>query len=929
MFGELYQNCLDRYSSSDTSVDLATWITEHTTLNKKPFSFAQYPFQLEIAKDEHPNLSCEKCSQVGLALDLNTPIATPSGWTTMGQLQVGDLVFDEQGKPTAVTFTSEIFKDHLCYDVEFDDGTSIRADANHRWFVKTRRGPFNAEGVYRGRGRPKVGLDYSHEGVVTTEFLARNLELATFYIPNSAGLDLPDAELPLDPWVLGLWLGDGHSYSARLTTHCDDRSEIAHELERRGYSLRHVGGIENEIRRDGVSIYSHLRKLGLIRNKHVPSQFLRASHDQRLDLLRGLLDTDGSITKRGRVSFYNSDPLLVSAVEELIASLGWKSRTRWRLNPPSRMQSGQVITPTKPVAEVSFASAGDVRLFELARKSSRQRTTDQRHRQTLNRTITAVRPTASVPTRCIQVDAPSHLFLAGRAMVPTHNTEVQIRKFFAMLRRNSTLSGIFTLPNEKMYKRVYNGRMKPILDADAVFNPPMGIQPVRNMGMVQIMDSFGYITGCTEGDATSISADFLMHDELDLSPMDMIGLFQSRLQNSDMKMTQSFSTPTFLDYGINREFSLSDQREYMVRCTCCNHWQIPKFAFEFLDIPGFDIEVEKITDVTPDYIANMLLDDVRVVCEKCRKPLDLNDATNREWVANYPSRTTARGYKVRPFSTGRIHPGYVFKALGRYQQRDFIRGFFNTVLGEPFTESSAQIQEAEIKKVLAPSGSIPDIGSDKPVFLGLDLGQICHLTLLTLDEEENPVFVLFEQIPVFQLNTRLAELRKIYGIVQGCADRYPYTPTVDALRDETAGTIMPVAYGGRGYIAPHKDETGTVDYYNANRTAALDRVRSVIVNQQVVLAGYGPYRETIITHLRDMVRDEQPEKEPEWKKLNGNDHFFHSMALALLARRVCEHVYTSETKSLQSNAIVTSVALPTSVADLTNSGGAAKMSRLK
>jgi len=86
-------------------------------------------------------------------------------------------------------------------------------------------------------------------------------------------------------------------------------------------------------------------------------------------------------------------------------------------------------------------------------------------------------------------------------------TEIQIRKFFAMLRRTSGINGIFTLPNDTMFKRIYNGRMKPILEADPIFNPPMAIKPIRNMDMTQIFDSFGYQTGCKEGDATSISAD--------------------------------------------------------------------------------------------------------------------------------------------------------------------------------------------------------------------------------------------------------------------------------------------------------------------------------------------------------------------------------------------------------------------------------------
>lgn len=509
-------------------------------------------------------------------------------------------------------------------------------------------------------------------------------------------------------------------------------------------------------------------------------------------------------------------------------------------------------------------------------------------------------------------------------------TEVQIRKFFAILRRNTGIAGIFTLPNEKMFKRVYNGRMKPILDADAIFNPALAIKPVRNMDMTQIGDSFGYQTGCTEGDATSISADFLMHDELDLSPMDMIGLFQSRLQNSAMKMTQAFSTPTFLDYGINRGYQLTDQREYMIKCRACNHHQIPRFDFPFLHIPDFHLEVEKITDITQEQIAELDLDGVYVRCEKCCRPLDLNDAENREWVATYPNRTASRGYKVRPFATARIAPGYVFKQLGKYLQRDFLRGFYNTVLGEPFTESSAQLQRHEIEACMEPNGRPPNISKDTPVFLGLDMGQVCHLTLHTSDPETgSPVFVLFEQIPIFQLHERLSELREIYSIVQGCADRYPYTPTVDALRDETAGIIMPTAYGGKSVIVPHRDELGVIDYYTANRTSALDRVRTVIINHQVVLAGYGAYRETLITHLRDMVRDENPEKpdaEPEWKKLNNNDHFFHSMALSLLARRVCEHVYTMDTQSLMSSVIVTSMRLPGSSESLIGANGASRMS---
>jgi hypothetical protein len=475
-------------------------------------------------------------------------------------------------------------------------------------------------------------------------------------------------------------------------------------------------------------------------------------------------------------------------------------------------------------------------------------------------------------------------------------TEIQIRKFFGMLRRENGLSGIFSFPNEAMYKRNYATRMKPILDADTVFNPPSVNKPVRRMDLTQIGDSFGYVTGCGESDATSINADILFHDELDLSPGDMIALFQSRLQGSDKRITQSFSTPTFLGYGIDRNFGLSDQHYYLARCPSCNHWQFPIFNQSFINIPNFKFDVEHLTDLTAEQISDINFKDSFVGCEKCRKPLDLSNPKYREWVPMFPTRTQSRGYKMNPFSTDRLDLPYIFGQLQKYREKENLKSFYNTVLGEPFTESSAQLQKDQIEAVMAPNGSPPNVGHDTAVYMGIDMGQTCHIVLLgDVDSEGKDPFFLFDTCHAMQLSERIADLRKIYNIVQCCVDRYPYTPTVDALRENTQGLIMPIHFGGQAAVQPKLDEADQLIYYIANRTSMLDRVRTVIVNQTAVLSGYGPYRETLVTHLRDMVRDETViEKEPEWKKLNGNDHFFFAAAYALLARRVCESIFTSQ-----------------------------------
>lgn len=508
-------------------------------------------------------------------------------------------------------------------------------------------------------------------------------------------------------------------------------------------------------------------------------------------------------------------------------------------------------------------------------------------------------------------------------------TEVQLRKYLAMLTRNKAVSGIFTLPTEKMFSNVSKTRLRPLLDQDAIFNPPMESKPVRSTGLIQIGDSFGYVTGCTEGDATSTPADFLMHDELDLSPEDMIALYQSRLQNSDMKITQKFSTPTFVGYGIDKGFSLSDQREYVVNCEACNHYQIPRFDTNFVHCPQFaELDAHNFTDLTAEQIAVMDLSETYVRCERCQSRLNLADASRREWVAKYPGRTAFRGYQVRPFSAGRLTAQYVFTQLAKYLDQGFIRGFYNTVLGEPFNSAEAQIQRADVEACMR-GGEIPNVSDDTPVYMGIDVGFQCWITLSFDDPNTGqPVWVLIEQVPYTRLEARVAELRRTYNIAQGAMDRFPFTPTADALRQVTQGVVMPVQYRGSAALQPIKDELGTLTHYSANQTLIFDRIHAMINQRRMVISGYTHLRETVIAHLCDMVRDERPDANAEavWKKTSGNDHCFHSMAFNLLARRICEHMYQTNSGVVATTSMISGVDFGTAGSSLL--GSAARASRL-
>lgn len=462
-------------------------------------------------------------------------------------------------------------------------------------------------------------------------------------------------------------------------------------------------------------------------------------------------------------------------------------------------------------------------------------------------------------------------------------TEIQIRKVLSILARTENISVIYTLPNDKMFKRISKGRIKPIIDTDRAFKSLHGNK--NSMDLIQIGSSFLYVTGSTEGDATSINADMIFNDEVDLTDQQMLALFNSRLQGSDLRIKQRFSTPTYNGYGIHKGYSASDQHEYMIKCRACNNWQIPLFNKVFVPIPHLHDKVNEWTDLEPKMLDSGLIDlnTLKVCCEKCRRPLNLADYDNRQWVARYPNRVHHRGYHVRPFSTHTLDPKYIMSQLLDYKRRSNMKGFFNTVLGETYNVGNNRLDASQIENVMVSASPI-DIGNT-PVFIGIDVGAVCHITI-GAGNCENMTIIGFETCMEDQLDLRIGGIRKRLKLLSGGIDKYPYTPLSNAIRDATGGLIMPVEYGQGREFSPILDEFKVQSGIRASRTVLLDTVAAGIRNGTWQFSGYGEEKETIITHLQDMVREEGTgEEEPRWVKLNGNDHYFHSLAFLVAAAR--------------------------------------------
>ena len=368
----------------------------------------------------------------GKALPLDTPIPTPTGWTTMGALTPGDRVLGMDGRPTTVTRATGVMHGHDVYRVVFDDGATVYADADHQWLTYTaadlaaltRRDPAwqarrRASRPRRGTGsRPDLAAANAARahtpapvtgGVRTTRDILDTLTTPTgrrnHAIPLPAALDLPHADLPVDPYVLGAWLGDGHSAGGAFTT---ADQWLVDELRRRGQTVtkwasRYGYGLPG--------LLPQLRALGVLGNKHIPAAYLRASKAQRLALMQGIVDTDGHVSARGKVEVTLTRAVLARDVHELALTLGVKATIRESRATLNGRDAG-------PRWRICWTSTERTAL--MPRKADRLPV--EVRRSTGWRFIVAVEPVPSVPVRCIQVDADDALFLAGRDMVPTHNS---------------------------------------------------------------------------------------------------------------------------------------------------------------------------------------------------------------------------------------------------------------------------------------------------------------------------------------------------------------------------------------------------------------------------------------------------------------------------------------------------------------------------
>lgn len=329
------------------------------------------------------------------ALALDTPVMTPFGWSTVGELEDGDVIHGADGGLTRVEKAHEVQYGRDCFQVTIANGETVTASDGHLWTTR----------LASSAALPKIR---------TTEEMVNDGR--RFMVPRADPLIHPDAELEVDPYLLGYWLGDGSTGACNLTIGDEDIAATAETLARRGIFLR---PLKRNADRCGRYTFSDkigfgadmggdqakaLRKLGCFRDKHIPRGYYAASVEQRLDLLRGLMDSDGCHS-RTQAIFIGTERLATD-VFELASGLGFLPFISRQEDARSRHGA---------TWRVQFKVEG-LDPFSMPRKATED---VPARREWVS--IKHMRQVESVPVRCLTVNAEDSLFQVGMGMV-THNT---------------------------------------------------------------------------------------------------------------------------------------------------------------------------------------------------------------------------------------------------------------------------------------------------------------------------------------------------------------------------------------------------------------------------------------------------------------------------------------------------------------------------
>ncbi len=413
-----------------TKYEAILLLKDKTIFAYQNFKFDNKPLKLRwyqdlLLSDTGKRILYCASNQSGKEQPHSALVLTVNGYKTMGEIKRGEYVFGSDGEPCKILQTFEQGIKPV-YKLTFSDGSVAECGLEHLWKVQLPKNRFKAN--FNGKYKRHTTSELGKWDVVNLKYLIEKFGFNPSpsnrcIIPVTKPIKFPKVDLPLDPYILGAMLGDGDMKYNYLSGITSADTFIIDEIKKRLPKGLNIHKVKAKYKYNFTANKTHLKhklckEIGLGKqgslDKSIPKKYLYSSVTQRLDLLKGLMDTDGTIGKCSSVEFYSISKQLAEDVRFLVNSLGGKAKITIK---PSgyKNQKGVFIKCNDCYRVVIYMN--EVNPFHLPRKAEKHYVTRYRKERVL-RTITFDRYEQS---KCLLVDNEDHTYLTNECIV-THNS---------------------------------------------------------------------------------------------------------------------------------------------------------------------------------------------------------------------------------------------------------------------------------------------------------------------------------------------------------------------------------------------------------------------------------------------------------------------------------------------------------------------------
>jgi len=582
-----------RYLSTKASAEPGKYRTDRTPYLREPMDALSHMSTIR-------EVIFKKGSQVGAPLALDTKVPTTDGVKTMESIEVDDFVYGSDGWPVKVIGKSEVFKDQDCYEVTFDSGEVIKCDSRHLWTLEKS----NLKGKFQT-------VTISTDTLLDTY---KKRDRNVYRLPNIKPMISCEADLPIDPYTLGVWLGDGHRSQNRICAGAHDSDEIAGYIPYRTKVESEHRSVKNilidprdevycvrghrfdvtgknkhgrcsechRIRSNGgqlpdrkPSFYEKIKENNLLKNKHIPEKYLYSSLYQRIALLQGLMDTDGYCSKDGLCEFSNTNENISRGLFFILGSLGFKPR--FKVKKPRSDNRKELFI-------VRFTAYASDPVFRLVRKKGRLNNSGRIFDTKYRRISKVEKLDKKIDTVCIKVATADSLFAITDSFILTHNTEMG-NNWIGYVMDYAPGPMLVVQPTVEMAKKFSKQRLEPLVDETPRIKEKIATKKSKDSDNTLMSKSFPggtlFLTGAnSSAGLASMPAKDLMLDEVDRYPADVNGegdpskLAKKRQATFSRRKTLEISTPTEdTTSRITASFETTDKRYYYIPCPHCDHAQ--------------------------------------------------------------------------------------------------------------------------------------------------------------------------------------------------------------------------------------------------------------------------------------------------------------------------------------------------------------------